>query len=377
MRVAAWAIALTLFVPVPAAAEWQVRPFLGFSFGASTTFFDPEVAIETQNVVWGVAGGWLGEVFGLEADFGKAPGFFQRGDSPEEVQLVSSAVTTLTGNVVIALPRRMAEYGLRPYFSGGAGLTHVDMMGKFGAVDVGRTLPTLSLGGGVTGFSDEPRRVELGYSPVQHVSRRRRDGRQQPGQRSAVVLAGQYGSGDSILMLMKRLLLTLALLMLTFTAAMHAQGTLRIVPLIRDDQVQVSVDLDNGYSDEVRDVIGGGVKTTFTYEVTLKMIVPAWVDRTIATAVVTTSDRYDTLTRVHSLSRTVDGRVVEALVTDNEATAKKWLTSLSGLVLCRTSRLDQHREYYVRISAGVRPPGATLLGWATGVTNLAKFTFVP
>lgn len=152
MRVAAWAIALTLFVPVPAAAEWQVRPFLGFSFGASTTFFDPEVAIETQNVVWGVAGGWLGEVFGLEADFGKAPGFFQRGDSPEEVQLVSSAVTTLTGNVVIALPRRMAEYGLRPYFSGGAGLTQVDMMGKFGAVDVGRTLPTLSLGGGVTGF---------------------------------------------------------------------------------------------------------------------------------------------------------------------------------------------------------------------------------
>jgi hypothetical protein len=31
----------------------------------------------------------------------------------------------------------------------------------------------------------------------------------------------------------------------------------------------------------------------------------------------------------------------------------------------------------VRINAGVRPPGATLLGWANGVTNLAKFTFVP
>ena len=51
------------------------------------------------------------------------------------------------------------------------------------------------------------------------------------------------------------------------SAAAHAQGTLRIVPLIRDEQVQVSIDLDNGYSDEVREVIGGGVKTTFTYEV--------------------------------------------------------------------------------------------------------------
>ena len=157
----------------------------------------------------------------------------------------------------------------------------------------------------------------------------------------------------------------------------QAAGTLRIVPLIRDEQVQVSIDLDDGYSDEVREVINGGVRTTFTYDVDLKMIVPVWVDRTIATLVVTTSDHYDTLTRLHNLSRMVDGRVVEALVTDNEAVARKWLTSLNGVVLCRTSRLDPHREYYVRISAGVRPPGATLLGWATSVTNLAKFTFVP
>ena len=63
--------------------------------------------------------------------------------------------------------------------------------------------------------------------------------------------------------------------------------------------------------------------------------------------------------------------------TESETVAKKWLTSLDNLALCRTSRLDPHREYYVRISAHVRPPGATLLGWANGVTNLAKFTFVP
>lgn len=170
---------------------------------------------------------------------------------------------------------------------------------------------------------------------------------------------------------------TLALLVVALGGVAYAEGTLRIVPLVRAEQVIVSIDLDNGYTDEVRQVINGGVRTTFTYDVDLKMIVPAWVDRTIATAVVTTTDHYDTLTRVHNLSRSVDGRVVEALATENEAVAKKWLTSLNGLVLCRTSLLDPHREYYVRISARVRPPGATLLGWATGVTNLAKFTFVP
>jgi len=171
--------------------------------------------------------------------------------------------------------------------------------------------------------------------------------------------------------------LTFVLVTLLLGAVGYADGTLRIVPLVRDEQVIVSVDLNNGYTEEVRQVINGGVRTTFTYSVDLKMIVPAWVDRTIASVVVTAIDQYDTLTRVHHLSRTVDGRVVDALVTDNEAVAKKWLTSLESLTLCRTSRLDPHREYYVRISAHVRPPGATLLGWANGVTNLAKFTFVP
>jgi hypothetical protein len=100
--------------------------------------------------------------------------------------------------------------------------------------------------------------------------------------------------------------------------------------------VIISVELDNGYTEEVRQVISGGVRTTFTYDVELKMVVPAWVDRTIATAVITSTDHYDTLTRLHHLSRTVDGRVVDAQRTESEEVARKWLTSLNGLPLCRT-----------------------------------------
>ena len=153
MRTGWLALALCVLAPARAAAEWQVRPFIGFTFGGETTFVDPEKAIETQNVVIGVAGGWLGEVFGLEGEFGRSPGFFETGSPPiPEAEVLTSAVTTLTGNVVIALPRRMAGYGLRPYFSGGAGLMHVDVLGKLGFLEHNRTLPALSLGGGVTGF---------------------------------------------------------------------------------------------------------------------------------------------------------------------------------------------------------------------------------
>lgn len=151
MRAPCLALALWVLAPVPAVAEWQVRPFIGFTFGGATTFVDPENAIETKNAVVGVSGGWLGEIIGFEADFGRAPGFFQT-EEPSEADLRTSAVTTLTGNVVIALPARLAGYGLRPYFSGGAGLMHVDTVTQLQVLNVNRTLPTLSLGGGVTGF---------------------------------------------------------------------------------------------------------------------------------------------------------------------------------------------------------------------------------
>lgn len=161
------------------------------------------------------------------------------------------------------------------------------------------------------------------------------------------------------------------------TAIGDAAATLRIVPIVRGDSVIFSAELTDPFTSEVRETIAGGVLTTFTYEVQLRMDVPAWVDRTIATAVVITSDRYDTLTRLHNLSRTIDGRVDGALVTDNGASARQWLASLKGIPLCRTSMLDSHRDYYVRITARVRPSGASLLGWTSIVTTQAKFTFIP
>ena len=143
------AIAVLLLSPAPVAAEWQFRPFIGFTFGGTTTFVDPEKASDDRNATVGVSAGWLGEIFGLEGDFGLGPGLFQNDDSD---LVIESGVRTLTGNVVIALPRTMAEYGLRPYFVGGGGLIHVNIQGFIGAAAVNRTLPAMNIGGGVTGF---------------------------------------------------------------------------------------------------------------------------------------------------------------------------------------------------------------------------------
>ena len=161
------------------------------------------------------------------------------------------------------------------------------------------------------------------------------------------------------------------------TVRVAAEG-LRIVPVTNGDRVVVSVELVDSYTKEIREAIASGLRTSFTYDVELRMVVPVWVDRTIATSVITITDQYDNLTRRHSLSRIVDGRVEESLVTEDEDVVRRWLTTLTRMPLCQTSKLDPNRDYYVRISARTRPHGASLLGWASAVvTGQAKFTFIP
>src|SRR4029450_8913693 len=102
----------------------------------------------------------------------------------------------------------------------------------------------------------------------------------------------------------------------------------RIVPIKSDDTVVVSFELSDAISDDIRQVISSGLRTQFTYDIELRMVVPAWVDRTIATAVVNVTDQYDNLTRRHTLSRLVDGRVQSTITTEDDAVVRQWLTTL-------------------------------------------------
>lgn len=160
-------------------------------------------------------------------------------------------------------------------------------------------------------------------------------------------------------------------------AVVQAAETLRVKPIIHPDQVFVSFEVVDGYSNDVKDAIASGLRTTFSYQVELRTVARMWLDRTIATAVVSTSDRYDNLTRRHTLVRTVDGRIEASTVTEDEDVVRRWLTSLDRFTLCNTSKLDPNREYYVRISASVLPNHTSPYGWTSAIIGQAKFTFIP
>ncbi|MGE0814157.1 MAG: DUF4390 domain-containing protein [Vicinamibacterales bacterium] len=154
--------------------------------------------------------------------------------------------------------------------------------------------------------------------------------------------------------------------------------TLRIVPLVRDGHVLVSCQLADGYTTDVHDVIQSGLKTTFTYDVELRIKVPMWVDRVVDTVTVTTTVQYDNLTRRHSISRYLDGRIDVAKVTEDEAVVRELLTTFDKLPLFKTSRLEPNREYYLVVRAAARPnSNVPLWPWGAGVSGMAKFTFIP
>jgi uncharacterized protein DUF4390 len=166
-----------------------------------------------------------------------------------------------------------------------------------------------------------------------------------------------------------------SVLVLLAVVTVRSEETLRIVPAIDGSRVVVSFELNDAYNDTVREAIASGLRTTFTYQLELRT--PAWIDRTVGTSIVATTDQYDNLTRRHTLTRTVDGRVEDVLVTDDDAVVKTWLTKWSRVPVADTAKLDPTRDYYVRVTTRTRPLGGSLLGLTRTITGQVKFTFIP
>lgn len=169
-----------------------------------------------------------------------------------------------------------------------------------------------------------------------------------------------------------------ALLLTVVGAAVHAEDGSRLTPLVRDGELLVSFVLEDAYTSDIREVIKSGLRTSFVYTVELRMVVPGWIDRTIATTTVSNTAEYDNLTRRHTLQRTIDGRVDASRMVEEERVVREFMTSFTRLPLFRNAKLEPNRDYYVRVRARAYPSnGSFLWPWSTGLLAQAKFTFIP
>lgn len=137
-------------VPLSARADWLVTPFAGGSFAPETTLLVFEEGAG-RKLTLGVATTLLSDgLFGIEGEVNHTPGFFQ-GDDPLGLVL-TSRVTTFTGNVIIAVPLAVTRESLRPYVVGGLGLLQARSKHAAGLFPVDENLLAVNFGGGAIGF---------------------------------------------------------------------------------------------------------------------------------------------------------------------------------------------------------------------------------
>jgi hypothetical protein len=141
-----------LATPAIGWAEWQARPFIGVTFGGDNTFLALDQIAGERKLALGAGVTWLGNCLGVEGEVARVPGFFDRGSQQLLLQVIDSSVTTATGSVLVTLPRKMTQYGLRPYFVGGGGVVRVVTNASVDILSFDSTLGVVNLGGGVTGF---------------------------------------------------------------------------------------------------------------------------------------------------------------------------------------------------------------------------------
>lgn len=153
-----------------ARADFLITPFIGSAFGGRTTLLDLDIgAAAAKHWTFGGGAAWLSDhVLGVEADFAMVPGFFQNSEGTGLV--IGSRVTTLTGNVLAALPLSVSRESLRPYVSGGLGLIHATADDLIGLNESGDWLG-LQVGAGAIGLISERTGVRFDLRHSRALSR--------------------------------------------------------------------------------------------------------------------------------------------------------------------------------------------------------------
>ena len=142
--------ALLAATPVTARADIFAAPFMGMKFGGSTSLFDVDFAAGAKKFTMGGAVMQVDDgLLGWEASFAYVPGYFE---GINELVKPGSFVIDLTGGALLSPPPGFTGGGLRPYASIGAGLVHAQSSEIVNVLQVRRTIPVASVGGGATGL---------------------------------------------------------------------------------------------------------------------------------------------------------------------------------------------------------------------------------
>ena len=142
---------LLLLIPATAHADFLVIPFVGLKIAGHTNLVDLEQGAGEKKATFGASAAALSDgLLGVSADVEHTPHFFERAARGGLVR--QSSVTTVMGNVIVAVPLRITQESLRPFVVGGVGLMHANVQDVLGLFNTSSNLVGMNIGGGAIGF---------------------------------------------------------------------------------------------------------------------------------------------------------------------------------------------------------------------------------
>ena len=143
---------MTFLPAAPASADIFVSPFLGLKFkgGTNELDFNNAVGARDTKMAVGVSGVVvMDKGLGIELEVAHQPRFFER---TANNLVTRSGVTTIGGNVMLAVPISITRESLRPYAVGGLGWMHASANNGIDFLEFSNDFLGLSLGVGAVGF---------------------------------------------------------------------------------------------------------------------------------------------------------------------------------------------------------------------------------
>lgn len=130
----------------------------------------------------------------------------------------------------------------------------------------------------------------------------------------------------------------------------HASAV-RITPVLADDKVMATFAAPGVFSPTVREAVQSGMPVTLTFTAELKRTSTLWFDRTIASAEVASTVKFDTLTGAYQVSKLRAGAVHWSQQTQKEDEMRLWMTEFERVTLEDLADLNGDGEYYIRVRA--------------------------
>jgi len=168
-------------------------------------------------------------------------------------------------------------------------------------------------------------------------------------------------------------------LALALSSTISGAEIIELVPVIRGEGILVSFSVENAFDEDIAQAIDSGLEVSFRYNVELKRVRRAWLDKKEASRRIRTTVAYDNLTKRYSLTREIDGEIDATELVDNPDAMRRFMTSFESLLLFDVASMEPNEEYYLRVNGVMRVTNVLLLiPWNVGADwREAHFTYLP